>query len=59
MQNKWRTDQHIPLVEGESIVLAIWWMVRKEANLNKRVMIFTDSETVLGALKKNEALVRR
>lgn len=55
IKHRWIKRQHIHVLEGEAIVLAVRWMVRKATNHRRRVILFTDSQTVLGALKKGRS----
>eukprot|EP00171_Calliarthron_tuberculosum_P014305 IDg14305t1 len=53
--HKWRKQEHINILEGRAIVLALRHFLRNEDHYKKRVIFLTDNQTLLGALRKGRS----
>lgn len=51
IKHRWRKRLHIHVSEAAFVVLVIRWMMKNAANHKMRVILFTNSTTVLGSLK--------
>lgn len=57
IRHKWYKPRPIHILEAEAILLALRWFTRDGENLNRRLVLFTDSQAVLGALRKGRSSV--
>ena len=55
VSHKWTRKVYIHLLEGEALVLGLKWLLRAKKNYGKRLVIFVDNQTLLGALKKGRS----
>jgi len=54
LTHEWRREEHINVLEGESILLGVRWAIEKGAG-NHRVVLMSDSSVCVGALTKGRS----
>lgn len=52
VQHRWLSDNHIKILEGETVAFALRWFIQTAKNNKNRIIIFTDNTAILGALRK-------
>lgn len=55
VQYKWEHPEHINILEGRAIVLALRHVSRTTTNHGRRIVLFVDNTAVLGALSKGRS----
>lgn len=54
LKHDWRRDEHINVLEGEIILLALRWAI-DHGSQNHRIVIMTDSSVCIGAITKGRS----
>ena len=58
ISHPWEKSVYIHLLEGEATIIGLKWLLRARRNLGKRLIMFTDNQTLLGALRKGRSSKR-
>lgn len=55
IKHRWRTRQHINMLEGKALLLGIKWFLRNQNNFGKRLIVGIDNQALIGAVEKGRS----